>query len=399
MTRRIVRRATLFAGPAREAPLPRHAVVLQGRHIAWVGPDDELPADFAKGAVGETDAAGALVTPALIDCHTHIVFAGNRADEFERRLAGQSYAEIAAAGGGIMSTVRAVRAATDDDLLQGALARLDDLRAQGVRTVEVKSGYGLSLEHELRMLRVARRLAQERPDTRIATTLLAAHALPPEYADRRAEYVRLVTDEIIPAAKAERLADAVDVFCEHGAFTIEETDAIFTAARTHGLRVKAHAEQFTTSGAAALAARHGALSADHLEFLDARGAALMAMAGTVAVLLPGAQLTLALPNPPIAALRTEGCAMAIGTDANPGTSNTTNLLLMMQLAAAMYRLSPAECLAGVTANAAKALGLELKCGRVSPGMEGPVVVWDAERAADLVYRLGARVAARVVCED
>lgn len=396
MTRRIIRRGGLFAGPAREALLPHHAVVLQGRHIAWVGPDGELPAELAAGAAEETDAAGALVTPALIDCHTHIVFAGNRADEFERRLAGQSYAEIAAAGGGIMSTVRALRAATDDELLQGALARLDDLRAQGVRTVEVKSGYGLSLEHELRMLRVARRLAQERPGTRIATTLLAAHALPPEYADRRADYVRLVTDEIIPAAKSERLADAVDVFCEQGAFTIGETDAIFTAARAHGLRVKAHAEQFTASGAAALAARHGALSADHLEFLDAKGAALMAMAGTVAVLLPGAQLTLALPNPPIAALRAEGCAMAIGTDANPGTSHTTNLLLMMQLAAAMYRLSPAECLAGVTASAARALGLELKCGRISPGMEGPVLVWDAERPADLVYRLGARVAARVV---
>ncbi|MFO1143548.1 MAG: imidazolonepropionase [Amaricoccus sp.] len=361
------------------------ALAIEGDRIAWVGPAGELPERFAGAP--RRDLGGRLVTPGLIDCHTHIVFGGERAREFEMRLEGSSYEEIARAGGGILSSVRATRAASEAELLEAALPRVDALIAEGVTTLEVKSGYGLDVETELRMLRVARAIAAARP-VGVVTSWLAAHALPPEYRDDRAGYLREVVIAGLDAAHAEGLVDAVDGFCEGIAFSPDEIGAVFEHARSLGLPVKLHAEQLSDLGGAALAARSGALSADHLEWLGPDGVAAMAAAGTVAVLLPGAFYTLRETKlPPVQALRDAGIPIAIATDCNPGTSPLTSVLLAMNMGATLFRLTPAECLAGVTRNAARAIGLDDR-GMIAAGRRADLAIWDVRAPAELSYRIG-----------
>ncbi len=360
-------------------------VAASGGRIAYAGPREGLPAGVAAATV---DCGGRWITPGLVDCHTHLVHAGDRAREFEMRLAGASYEEIARAGGGILSTVRATRAADEDRLVAETLPRLDALIAEGVTTVEVKSGYGLEPGAELRQLRAARRLGRER-DVRVSTSLLAAHALPPEFAADRAGYVRLVAEEIIPAAAREGLADAVDGFCETIAFSPDEIATVFEAARRLGLPVKLHADQLSDLGGAALAARFGALSADHLEHAADAGVEAMARAGSVAVMLPGAFYFLRDSHvPPVAAFRAHGVPMAVATDCNPGSSPLTSLLLAMNMAATLFRMTVEECLAGVTREAARALGLLPEIGTLEAGKACDLAIWDVERPAELVYRIG-----------
>ena len=336
------------------------------------------------------DCQGRWITPALIDAHTHLVHAGNRAREFELRLEGASYEEIARAGGGIISTMRATRAASEDELVASALPRLDALIAEGAGTIEIKSGYGLELEAELKMLRAARRLGELRP-ARVVTTFLGAHALPPEFADNPDGYIDEVCERMLPAVAAEGLADAVDGFCEGIGFTAAQIERVFAAAKALGLPVKLHAEQLSNLNGAALAARYGALSADHLEHLGAAGVAAMAQAGTVAVLLPGAYYFCRETQlPPVDLLRSAGVPIALATDCNPGTSPLTSLLLAMNMAATCFRLTVGECLAGVTINAARALGLASECGSLAPGKSCDLAVWDIDEPAELVYRMGAR---------
>ena len=357
---------------------------LEGR-IVWIGADRDAPA-FAADET--TDCEGRWITPGLIDPHTHLVFAGDRAREFELRLAGASYEEIARAGGGIVSTMQATRAASEAELVEAALPRLDALIAEGATTVEVKSGYGLSLEDELKSLRAARALAEARPVS-IRTTFLGAHALPPEFAGDADGYIDLVCHEMIPAVAAEGLADAVDAFCEGIGFTPGQTRRVFEAARAQGLPVKLHAEQLSNLHGGALAAEFGALSADHLEHLDASGVAAMARAGTVATLLPGAfYFVRETKPPPIDALRAAGVPMALATDCNPGTSPLTSLLLTMNMAATLFRLTVEECLAGVTREAARALGLLAETGTLEAGKRCDLAIWDIGRPAELVYRMG-----------
>ncbi len=352
------------------------------RRIAAIGPD--LPRTGAK----VVDCGGRLMTPAPIDCHTHLVFGGDRAREFEMRLEGASYEEIARAGGGIAASMQAVRGMDADALVAASLPRLDHLLAEGVSTVEVKSGYGLSVEAELTMLRAARRLAEVRP-IRIRTTWLAAHALPPEYAGRAPDYIREVALRGLQAAHAEGLVDAVDAFCEGIAFSTEELEPLFQLARKLGLPVRIHSEQLSHAGGTALAARHGALSADHLEHATAEDAALMAAAGTVAVLLPGAFYMLReTVLPPVAAFRDAGVPMALATDCNPGTSPLTSILLTMNMGATLFRLTVPECLLAVTAHAARALGLGAETGRIAPGLSADLALWDVETPAQLVARIG-----------
>ena len=361
------------------------AIAIAGDRIAWAGARADLPAEHASG--NERSLGGRLVTAGLIDCHTHLVFGGDRAREFDMRLNGASYEEIARAGGGILSTVQATRRASGKDLLASALGRADHLIAEGVTTVEIKSGYGLDVQTELRMLRVARAVGRERP-LRVVTTWLAAHALPPEFAGDRAGYIDRVVLDGLNAAHAEGLVDAVDGFCEGIAFSTDEMARIFDHARSLGLPVKLHAEQLSDLGGAAMAARHGAISADHLEWLGDDGIAAMAKAGTVAVMLPGAFYTLRETKlPPIESLRAAGVPMALATDCNPGTSPLTSLLLTMNMGATLFRMTPAECLAGVTGNAARALGLNDR-GRIAPGMLADLAVWDAADPAELSYRIG-----------
>ena len=334
------------------------------------------------------DCQGRWITPGLIDCHTHLVFGGDRAHEFELRLAGASYEEIARAGGGIVSTMAATRAASEDDLVAAALPRLDALIAEGATTVEVKSGYGLSLEAEAKQLRAARALGRARAVT-IKTSFLGAHALPPEFAGDADLYIDLVCREMIPAIAAEGLADAVDAFCEGIGFSLAQTRRVFEAARAHGLPVKLHAEQLSNLHGAALAAEFGALSADHLEYLDEAGVAAMARAGTVATLLPGAfYFVRETKLPPIEALRRHGVPIALATDCNPGTAPLTSLLLTMNMAATLFRLTVGECLAGVTREAARALGLASETGTLEAGKRCDLAIWDIERPAELVYRMG-----------
>ena len=360
------------------------AVVTEGTMIVWTGPMADLPA--AQGPVH--DCHGRLVTPGLIDCHSHLIHAGTRASEFEARLNGASYADIARAGGGILSTVNATRAATEANLVALALPRLDAMIAGGVATLEVKSGYGLTVADELKMLRAARRLARERRID-IRTTHLAAHAIPPEYTGRADAYLDEVAIPSLTAAHAEGLIDAVDAFCETIAFTPAQVDRLFTAARALGLPVKLHAEQLSNQHGAALAARHGALSADHLEYLDDTGAAAMAQAGTIAVILPGAFYTLReTQSPPIATLRKYGVPMAVATDFNPGSSPMTSLTLAMNMACTLFRMTPLEALQGATHHAARALGLPDR-GRIAPGQRADLCVWDADHPAELAYRIGA----------
>ena len=357
------------------------AVAVDDGRIAWVGRLADLP----SGAAREHDCGGAWLLPGLIDCHTHLVFGGDRAAEFEQRLGGASYEEIARAGGGILSTVRATRAASEAALLAAALPRLDALLAEGVTTVEIKSGYGLDLDNELKQLRVARALGGARAVS-VRTTLLAAHATPPEYAGRRAEYARHVAADIVPAAVG--LADAVDAFADSIGFTNEEVAWVFDAARAAGLPVKLHADQLTDQGGAAFAAGHGALSADHLERANEAGIAAMAAAGTVAVLLPGAALTLReTAHPDVAAMRRHGTRMALSTDMNPGSSPARSLLLMLNLGCSLFRMTVPEALLGVTRHAAAALGLADR-GVIAPGMRADFALFAINRPAELCYWMG-----------
>lgn len=360
------------------------AVAVNDGRIAWVGPLAELPAPAAQ----ELDCAGAWLLPGLIDCHTHLVFGGDRAAEFEQRLGGAGYEEISRAGGGILSTVRATRAASEAVLLAAALPRLDGLLAEGVTTIEIKSGYGLDAENELKQLRVARALGSERR-VDVRTTLLAAHATPPEYAGRRADYARHVAGTIIPLAAAAGLADAVDAFADSIGFTNEETAWVFAAAKAAGLPVKLHADQLTDQGGAAFAARHAALSADHLERANEQGLAAMAAAGTVAVLLPGAAFTLReTAHPDVAAMRRLGVRMALSTDLNPGSSPARSLLLMLNLGCTLFRMTVPEALLGVTRHAAAALGLADR-GMLAPGLRADFSLFAINRPADLCYWMGA----------
>ena len=339
------------------------AIAVKDGRIAWFGPGDELP---ASGAVLH-DGQGCWLTPGLIDCHTHIVHAGNRSDEFEARLNGASYEDISRAGGGIMSTVRATRAASDDELLRQSLPRVLALLAEGVTTLEIKSGYGLDAASEAKMLRVARRIGQELPVS-VRTTFLGAHALPPEYAGRADAYIDLLCAQVLPRLAGDGLVDAVDAFCERIGFTPAQTQRVFEAATALDLPVKLHAEQLSDLGGAALVARHGGLSADHLEFLSEEGVAALAQHGTVAVMLPGAYYFLReTQTPPVAALRAAGVPMAVSTDCNPGTSPMTSLLLAMNMACTLWRLTPQEALAGCTIHAARALGLQEQTGSLAIG--------------------------------
>ena len=365
--------------------IPQASLVVEDDRISWVGPEADLPERYAGAS--RRDLGGRLVTPGLIDCHTHIVFGGDRAREFEMRLEGAGYEEIARAGGGILSSVRATRDADEASLLKSALRRVDHLIAEGVTTIEVKSGYGLTVADELKMLRVAR-LIEARREVTVRTTWLAAHALPPEYQGDRAGYIRDVVIAGMDAAHAEDLVDAVDGFCEGIAFSRDEMAAIFDHAKTLGLPVKLHAEQLSDLHGAAMAARHGAMSADHLEWLGQDGVDAMAASGTVAVLLPGAFYTLRETQlPPVGALRDAGVPIALATDCNPGTSPLTSLLLAMNMGATLFRLTPAECLAGVTRNAARALGLADR-GVIAPGMRADLAIWDVHAPAELTYRIG-----------
>jgi imidazolonepropionase len=366
--------------------VPDAAIALDGERISWAGPMADLPATYR--ALPEHDCGGRLVTPGLIDCHTHAVFAGHRAVEFELRLNGASYEEIARAGGGILSTVTATRAATEDALLTLALPRIDQLIAGGATTIEVKSGYGLTIEDELKMLRVARRIGQSRPVT-VRTTHLAAHAIPPDYKSRAKAYIAEVAIPSLRRAHAEGLVDAVDAFCETIAFSTDDLAPLFAEARALGLSAKLHAEQLTDQGGAAFAAGHGALSADHLEYLSPAGIHAMATAGTVAVILPGAFYTLRESQlPPIAALRKAGVPMAVATDLNPGSSPLASLTLAMNMACTLFRLTPEEALLGTTAHSARALGLTDR-GRIVAGLRADLAIWDADHPAELSYRIGA----------
>ena len=361
------------------------AIAVSDGRIAWVGPRRELPA--VKDAMVH-DAGGGWITPGLIDCHTHLVFAGDRSAEFERRLKGASYEEIARAGGGIRATVASTRAASEDELYSASLKRLHMLMAEGVTTVEIKSGYGLNVDSERKMLRVGRRLGADLPVT-VRTTFLGAHALPPEYDGRQRDYVDLVAGTMLQAIAAEGLADAVDVFAEKIAFTREEATRIFDAARKLGLPVKLHADQLSDQGGAALAARFGALSADHLEYADEAGIAAMAASGTIAVLLPGAFYFLREKRlPPIELLRRHAVPIAIATDCNPGSSPVLSLLLVVNMACTLFRMTPEEALVGVTRNAAYALGLRDR-GTLEAGKVADFAIWDIAHPAEFAYWMGS----------
>ncbi|TSE11865.1 imidazolonepropionase [Mesorhizobium intechi] len=384
---RNARLATMADGVAGLGIVEKGAIAARDGVIVYAGAEADMPASAGQGA--ETvDCEGRWITPGLIDCHTHLVYAGNRANEFEMRLAGATYEEVARAGGGIVSSVRSLRAASEDDLVAQALPRLDALMAEGVTTVEVKSGYGLDLDNEKKSLRAARRLSGERAVT-IRTTCLAAHALPPEAKGDKDAFIDLVAKQIVPAVAADGLADAVDGFCEGIAFSTEQMARVFDKAKALGLPVKLHADQLSNLHGAALAASYGALSADHLEYTDEAGAAAMAKAGTVATILPGAYYFIReTKKPPVELFRSHGVKMAVATDSNPGTSPLTSLLLTMNMAATLFGLTVDECLAGVTREAARALGLLDKAGTLEAGKSADLAIWDIERPAELVYRMG-----------
>ncbi|HUR90385.1 MAG TPA: imidazolonepropionase [Ramlibacter sp.] len=372
--------------------LEEGAIVVEGEKIAWLGASGQLPAQWR--AVTATDCGGKLITPGLVDCHTHLVYGGDRSNEFEMRLKGAGYEDIARAGGGIVSTVKATRAASESQLLEQAEARLLSLMQEGVTTIEIKTGYGLALEHERKCLRVARELAQ-RHAVDIRTTFLGAHAIPPEFAGRPDEYI----DEVVHMMRElhrEGLVDAVDAFCERIAFSAAQTQKVFATARELGLPVKLHAEQLSDSGGAQLAAQFGALSCDHLEWLSEAGARAMAQAGSVAVLLPGAFYFLRETRvPPIDLLRKHGVPMAVSTDCNPGSSPCTSLLLMLNMACTLFRLTPAEALAGITRNAARALGLHDR-GTLAAGQRADFVVWSVDHPARLACEFGSNPVTQVV---
>ncbi len=379
------RLATMRPGGAPYGAIEEGAIAVEHGRIAWVGPMAALPRQDARERY---DLAGRWVTPGLIDCHTHLVYGGDRAAEFELRLQGASYEEIARAGGGIRSTVAATRAASETELLAAAESRLKPLLAEGLTVVEIKSGYGLEREAEMKQLRVARALGQRNP-VQTRTTFLAAHALPPEYEGRADDYITAVVEEMLPAAHAAGLVDAVDAFCERIGFTPAQTERVFEAAVALGLPVKLHAEQLSDLKGAVLAARYKALSADHLEYVEADGIAAMAAAGTVAVLLPGAFYFLRETKlPPVEALRKARVPIALSTDCNPGSSPATSLLLMLNMAATFFRMTPEEALAGVTRHAAQALGMAASHGTIEAGKAADLAIWDIERPAELAYRIG-----------
>ena len=363
------------------------AVAARDGRIVFAGPESDMPADLANGAE-IVDCGGRWITPGLIDCHTHLVHAGNRANEFEMRLAGATYEEVARAGGGIVSSVKALRAASEDELVAQSLPRLDTMIAEGVTTIEIKSGYGLDLDNETKSLKAARRMGAERPVT-VRTTFLGAHALPPEAAGDKDAYIQRVARDMLPAIAAAGLADAVDGFCEGIAFSPEQIATVFQAARELGLPVKLHADQLSNLGGAALAASFGALSVDHLEYTDKAGAIAMAGAGSVAVILPGAYYFIReTKKPPIDLFRGYGVKMAVATDCNPGTSPLTSLLLTMNMAATLFGMTVDECLAGVTREAARALGLLSETGTLEAGKSADLAIWDIGSPAELVYRIG-----------
>ena len=371
------------------------ALVIRDDTIAWLGKRSDVPPDLIVGQ--RIDAGGRFATPGLIDCHTHIVYAGSRAGEFERRLEGVSYTQIAAEGGGIASTVKATRTASAESLARASAARLSAMARDGVTTVEIKSGYGLDTENELKQLRVAREIGAT-CDVDVRTTLLAAHAVPPEYAGRSDAYIDYVCSDTIPAAARERLADAVDAFCETIAFSSTQTRRVFDAAREHSIPVKLHADQLSDGNGAAIAAEYAALSADHLEHANEAGIAAMAQSGTVAVLLPGAFYALRETRlPPLELLRKHRVPIAISTDCNPGTSPVTSLPLMLNMACTLFRMTPSEALAGVTRNAARALGL-VDRGVLAVGKRADVAFWDVDEPAELAYRIGADACAAVMRE-
>lgn len=377
--------ATMVESPNPYGLIEDAAIAVVDGMIAWVGPRVDLPASFRS--LPRNSLGGRLVTPGLIDCHTHIVHGGDRAVEFEMRLNGASYEEVARAGGGIVSTVKATRAATEDELLTQALRRVDVLIAEGVTSIEVKSGYGLDIETELRMLRVARAIMANRP-IRVMTTFLGAHATPAEYAGRNDAYIDEVCIPALRAAHAEGLVDAVDGFCEGIAFQPDQIARVFDVARELGLPVKLHAEQLSNLGGARLAASYGALSADHIEYLDEDGVKAMAESGTVAVILPGAFYTLRETQaPPIDLLRKHGVPMALATDLNPGTSPLNSLLLTLNMGCTLFRMTPEEALRGATQHAARALGLT-DTGTIAAGQRAELAVWDIRHPAELAYRIG-----------
>ena len=384
-----------FCGDEPYGWIERGAIVTKGNHVQWIGTMDDLSVQQIASPDAEHDLEGACVTPGLIDCHTHLVYAGNRAREFELRLQGATYEEIARAGGGIRSTVAATRAATEKELLALAIPRARALMGEGVTTLEIKSGYGLSEAHEATSLRVARRLVQELPLT-VRTTFLGAHAIPPEFEGRADDYVKAVC-EWMPRLNADGLIDAVDAFCERIGFSATQTRRVFESARALSLPVKLHAEQLSDQQGAALAAEFRALSCDHLEYLSDAGVAAMAAAGTVAVLLPGAYYFLRETQmPPIAALRAAGVPIALATDHNPGSSPTLSPLLMMNMACTLFRLTPEEVWRGFTVNAARALGLPDGFGVLRVGERADFAVWDAAHPRDLVYRFGHHPLRRLV---
>jgi len=372
------------------------AIAVSGNHIVWVGNSAELPSEIKSGATHVHDAEGRWITPGLVDCHTHLVYAGNRAREFEMRLQGVSYEEIARQGGGIRSTVAATRAADEATLFQQSAKRLLSFVAEGVTTLEIKSGYGLDLVTETRMLKVARLLGEKFPVT-VCPTYLGAHALPPEFEGRSDAYLDFICRVVLPKLASENLATAVDAFCEKIAFTPDQTERVFKAALEQGLRIKLHAEQLSDQGGASLAAKYGALSADHLEHLSEAGCQALAQSGTVAVLLPGAFYYLReTRTPPVDMMRRYGIPMAVSTDCNPGTSPVGSLLLMMNMACTLFRLTPEEALAGVTRHAAKALGLQERIGTLEKGKGADFVVWDISEPAELAYAVSFNPCRQVI---
>ena len=374
-----------MAGSNAYGLIPNGTLALNGKHIAWVGARKDLPEEFAKSEVW--DLKGRLITPALIDCHTHIVYGGNRAREFEMRLEGATYEEVARAGGGIISTVKATRSASIESLVADALPRVDALIAEGTTMLEIKSGYGLDTETELRMLRAARQIEQQRP-VRVKTSFLGAHAIPPEFSGRDDDYIDNVCIPALRAAHVEGLVDAVDGFCEGIAIQPDQIARVFDVAYELGLPVKLHAEQLSNLGGAKLAAGYGAMSADHIEYLDESGVEAMAGAGTTAVILPGAFYTLRETQiPPIETLRRYNVPIALATDCNPGSSPMTSLLLTMNMACTLFHMTPEEALAGVTRNAARALQLD-DSGTIEIGRRADIAIWDVDHPAELAYRIG-----------
>ena len=390
--------ATMVAGADAYGKSGADALAVKDGRIAWLGPAAEARHRAAAHHIPVEECAGLWMTPGLIDCHTHLVYGGNRVDEFEKRLCGVPYEEIARAGGGIQSTVRATRAADAAELMAAATIRATRLMSEGVTTLEVKSGYGLDFDTERRMLEVARALSRELPVS-IRTTFLGLHALPPDYRDRRAAFVAQVSGPWLDRLMSLGLIDAVDAFCENIAFTLAETEIFLRAARDKGLRAHVHAGQLSDMGAAELAARYSALSVDHVEYLSEHGVRALAAAGTVAVLLPGAYFTLRQTTPPpVRALRAAGVPLAVSTDANPGTSPCTSILLTLNMACTLFGLTPEEALAGATRNAARALGLQDEIGTIEVGKRADLALWRIERPAELAYNLGANPCERVIVD-